>query len=195
MRPCCLWHQPQNSLPESRASQKQPLSAWSSAPAARAEAKKHLANNAAKSVVSACCSCKPAAVLLSASTTFFAAVSLTAEPLLACVVAGLITTNRRWAILTCQYLITQWTMCCCSIWHVTCITSVTVLRHMQILCLECRMQFGKFTCEHLQELVTKATCKSLCPVCTCFARSAASAAMRCSSGVRRVRLQVCQKCS
>ena len=42
-----------------------------------------------------CCSWRPAAVLLSASTIFFIAVSFTAEPLLACVVAGLITTNRR----------------------------------------------------------------------------------------------------
>ncbi|DBA69525.1 TPA: hypothetical protein ACH3X2_012726 [Trebouxia sp. C0005] len=38
---------------------------------------------------------KPAAVLLAASTIFFTAVSFTAEPLLACVVAGLMTTNRK----------------------------------------------------------------------------------------------------
>lgn len=42
-----------------------------------------------------CCSWKPAAVLLAASTIFFSAVSFTAEPLLACVVAGLMTTNRK----------------------------------------------------------------------------------------------------
>lgn len=41
------------------------------------------------------CSWKPAAVLMVASATFFSAVSFTAEPLLACVVAGLVTTNRR----------------------------------------------------------------------------------------------------
>ena len=41
------------------------------------------------------CSWKPAAVLLAASTIFFTAVSFTAEPLLACVVAGLVTTNRK----------------------------------------------------------------------------------------------------
>lgn len=37
-------------------------------------------------------------MLAAASATFFSAVSFTAEPLLACVVAGLVTTNRRWPI-------------------------------------------------------------------------------------------------
>lgn len=43
-----------------------------------------------------CCSWRTAAVLVAAATIFFTAVSFTAEPLLACVMAGLVTTNRRY---------------------------------------------------------------------------------------------------
>ena len=44
------------------------------------------------------CRVQPAVVLLCTTAIFFLAETIHAEPLLTCVVAGAVTTNRRWAV-------------------------------------------------------------------------------------------------
>ena len=44
------------------------------------------------------CRVQPAVVLLCTAAIFFLAEAIHAEPLLTCVVAGAVTTNRRWAV-------------------------------------------------------------------------------------------------